>query len=66
MTGPGTRHFVGPLTEAHQRRRERSREQFRKAAEIADARYIPMRDAFIAAKEEPVYYWSPMRGDRFP
>lgn len=63
---PGNRHFIGPLTEAQRRRRERSRKQFRVAAEIADARCITMRDAFIAAKTEPVVYWSPMRGESYP
>lgn len=40
------RHFIGPLTPAQQRRRQRSREEFRQAAEIADARYMSMGDAF--------------------
>lgn len=48
---PGTRHFIGPLTPAQQRARVRSRQQFRLAAEIADARNIPMREALIVAKK---------------
>ncbi len=63
---PGTRHFIGPLTPAQQRRRERSRERFRIASEIADARNISMREALMVATGEPVVYWSPMRGDSYP
>lgn len=55
MSRPGTRFFIGPLTPAQQRRRERSRENFRRAAEIADARYIPMADAFRIAREGDRY-----------
>lgn len=46
MSRPGTRFFIGPLTEAQQRRRKRARENFREAREIADARYCRMADAF--------------------
>jgi hypothetical protein len=63
---PGTRYFIGPLTEAQRRRRERSRSQFQVASEIADARNISMREALIEAKRTPVVYWSPMRGDSYP
>lgn len=46
MRKPGTRFFIGPLTPAQQRRRKRAREDYRDAAEIADARYVSMADAF--------------------
>lgn len=49
MSAPGTRHFIGPLTPAQRRRRERSRENFRNAAEIADARNLTMREAFYVS-----------------
>ncbi len=65
---PGSINFIGPLTAAQQRRRARSRNHFRLAAEIADARNISMREAFMVAtaKGEPSYSWSPMRGDSYP
>jgi hypothetical protein len=47
-----TRFFIGPLTEAQLRRRQRARDKFNAAAEIADARYISMRDAFRALHAE--------------
>lgn len=54
---PGTRFFIGPLTPAQQRRRERNRERFREAAEIADARNITMREAFyVLANRRP--FWA--------
>lgn len=57
MSAPGTRLFVGPLSPAQRRRRERSRERFRHAQEIAEARCIPLRDAFyIMAGKEPAKY----------
>lgn len=46
MTYPTSRHFISPLTPAQQRRRQRSREEFRQAREIAGARYVSMGDAF--------------------
>jgi hypothetical protein len=35
---PGSRHFIGPLTPAQQRRRERNRATFRTVSLMADAR----------------------------
>lgn len=49
---PGTRHFIGPLTPAQQERREQAKDRFRRAQEIADARYIPMVDAFRVVREQ--------------
>lgn len=57
MSRPGTRFFIGPLTEAQKRQRLRSREQFRVADEIAYVRNIPFRDALRAAKEPPLYFY---------
>lgn len=53
-----TRFFIGPLTEAQRRQRERSREQFRVADDIAYTRDIPLKDALRAMKdkEPPVRY----------
>jgi hypothetical protein len=62
MSKPGTRFFIGPLTPAQQRRRERARENFRRADEIAYARNIDMSDAFKAATDRwygiPLVTWT--------
>lgn len=57
MSTPGSRHFIGPLTPAQIRRRQRNRETYRNAAEIADARNISMREAFAAAKCQRFWPW---------
>lgn len=51
------RFFIGPLTEAQQRRRQRSRENFQKADEIAYARNIPMNEALKIAWDHTVNGW---------
>lgn len=56
MTKPGTRRFIGPLTPAQQRRRERARESFRFAHSLSDARGLPMRDAFVASSLKNLAY----------
>lgn len=58
MSKPGTRFFIGPLTEAQQRRRQRSRENFRKADEIASARNIPMNEALKVVWEHTCNPWT--------
>lgn len=57
MSTPGTRLFIGPLTPSQQRRRERNRERFREVSEIAEARYISMREAFYVLKNRRPF-WS--------
>lgn len=58
MSRPGTRFFIGPLNPAQQRRRKRSREEYRDAAEIADARYMSLADAFkILRRARGVYLY---------
>jgi len=52
-----TRFFIGPLTPAQQRRRQRSRENFRWAAEIADARNLTMAEAFAATEAQRGRRW---------
>lgn len=54
MARPGTRFFIGPLTPAQQRRRQRSRERYRELAEICDARYISMCEAFRVMRRNRV------------
>lgn len=49
---PGTRHFIGPLTEAQQRRRQRARHQFNDIAEMQYSRSISFTDAIKAVKWE--------------
>ncbi len=49
VSRPGTRFFIGPLTPAQRRRRERSRARFGIVDDIAYTRNIPMADAFRAA-----------------
>lgn len=58
MATPGTRSFIGPLTPAQQRRRQRSRENYRWAAEVADARNLTMVEAFavITPKRHARWY----------
>ncbi len=58
MNRPGTRFFIGPLTQAQQRRRERSRDRWRVVDEIAYARCIPVSDAFKAERDERVNRWA--------
>lgn len=58
---PGTRHFIGPLTPAQQRRRERSRSQFKLACTIADARNCTMADAFKIAWDHQINGWKSLR-----
>ena len=62
MTRPGTRFFIGPLTPAQQRRRQRAREKFRKVSEIADARNITMREAFEVIQQPDRVYWYASQG----
>lgn len=66
MSRPGTHRFIGPLTPAQRRRRERARETFRVVSDIAYARNVSMREAFALWKEGPIVSWSPMRGDSYP
>ena len=53
MSRPGTRRFIGPLTPAQKRRRERARQHFSRVAERADTRNITIREALkIEGTEE--------------
>lgn len=52
---PGSRRFIGPLTPGQQRLRERNRSRFRRAAEVADVRNLPMRVAFKIVSEADRY-----------
>lgn len=64
MPRPGTRLFIGPLTPAQRRRRDRARETFREVEEMAYARNISMKEAFHAVKIERENFWA--RGFRMP
>ena len=55
MSRPGTRFFVGPLTPAQRRRRERARQHFTRIAEKADTRNITIRDALKIEHTEEWY-----------
>ncbi len=55
MNRPGTRFFICPLTQAQQRRRERSRDRWRVVDEIAYCRNIPVADAFKIEHYERKY-----------
>lgn len=46
MANPGTRFFIGPLTPAQQRRRQRNRESFRRVVNLADTWKLSVREAF--------------------
>ncbi len=43
---PGTRRFIGPLTPAQKRRRDRARANFQLANNLSDARNMTICDAF--------------------
>jgi hypothetical protein len=43
---PGTRHFIGPLTPAQQRRRKRNQESFRVIHDIVEARGYSYAEVF--------------------
>ena len=43
---PGTRRFIGPLTPAQKRRRDRARANFHLANALSDARNMSVGDAF--------------------
>ncbi len=50
MSKPGTRFFIGPLTPAQQRRRERSRQHWRAIDEIMYVRNVSFTDAVYIHK----------------
>lgn len=50
MSTPGTRLFIGPLTEAQARRRMRSRYHFNEISSMMDARNISFVEAIKAVK----------------
>lgn len=47
MSRPGTRRFVGPLTPAQQRRRDRARAHFARINSLADAWAVSIREALL-------------------
>ena len=53
MSRPGTRRFIGPLTPAQKRRRERARQHFTRIADKAETRNITIAEALrIEGTEE--------------
>lgn len=66
MSRPGTRFFVGPLTPAQQRKRERARLRWRVVDEIADVRNVPIGQAFKIERECPADIYNGYATGEYP
>ena len=66
MSRPGSRFFIGPLTPAQQRRRERSREFWRDISEIMDVRGLSFADAFRVWKRKSGYVYHGYSTGEYP